>query len=299
MNWNSIKFDWNHARAFLVVAEEGSLTAGAKALNTTQPTLSRQISALEQELSVTLFERVGRGLELTESGQRLKEAVQTMGEAANNFSILASGQSNDLGGKVIISASEVDAIYRLPDIISKIQNSAPELIIEIQVSNDVADLKHRQADIAIRSFRPEQPDLIAKKIGTYPIGLYASKKTVSDLPGGKQQPRLQQCKFIGFEALGRQIQFLNDKGWPVTQENFPVITSNQILQIALARLSSGIIFLPCDIGSAMTDLEKIKTKEGHVMLLDMWLVSHRELRTNPAVKFVFDQLADALPNTLQ
>ena len=71
MNWQSVTFDWNRARAFLVTAEEGSLSAAARALGLTQPTLGRQVSALEAELGVTLFERVGRSLELTQSGQEL------------------------------------------------------------------------------------------------------------------------------------------------------------------------------------------------------------------------------------
>ena len=63
MDWTSVNFDWNRARAFLVTAEEGSLSAAARALNMAQPTLGRQVSAIEEELGVTLFERVGRGLE--------------------------------------------------------------------------------------------------------------------------------------------------------------------------------------------------------------------------------------------
>jgi DNA-binding transcriptional LysR family regulator len=68
MDWRSVNFDWNRARAFLVTAEEGSLSAAARALGLAQPTLGRQVAALEEELGVTLFERVGRGLVLTQSG---------------------------------------------------------------------------------------------------------------------------------------------------------------------------------------------------------------------------------------
>jgi molybdenum-dependent DNA-binding transcriptional regulator ModE len=70
MDWRSVKFDWNRARAFLVTAEEGSLSAAARALGMAQPTLGRQVDALEEELGVVLFERVGRGLTLTPSGLR-------------------------------------------------------------------------------------------------------------------------------------------------------------------------------------------------------------------------------------
>ena len=82
MDWRSVRFDWNRARAFLVTAEEGSLSAAARALGMAQPTLGRQVEALQDELGVVLFERTGRGLELTPSGLELLEHVRTMGEAA-------------------------------------------------------------------------------------------------------------------------------------------------------------------------------------------------------------------------
>src|SRR3954469_2836595 len=96
MDWRSVKFDWNRARAFLVTAEEGSLSAAARALGMAQPTLGRQVSALEEELGVVLFERIGRGLTLTAGGLDLLDHVRTMGEAANRVSLTASGQSQTI-----------------------------------------------------------------------------------------------------------------------------------------------------------------------------------------------------------
>lgn len=93
MNWNSVKFDWNHARAFLVTAEEGTLSGAALALGLTQPTLSRQVAALEAELRVMLFERVGQRLVLTNSGLELLEYAKSMGDAASHFALAATGQT--------------------------------------------------------------------------------------------------------------------------------------------------------------------------------------------------------------
>src|SRR5437763_10897667 len=93
LDWRAVKFEWNRARALLVTAEEGSLSAAARALGMTQPTLGRQVTALEEELDVVLFERVGRGLTLTAGGLDLLDHVRTMGEAANHVALAASGQS--------------------------------------------------------------------------------------------------------------------------------------------------------------------------------------------------------------
>jgi DNA-binding transcriptional LysR family regulator len=165
MDWRSVNFDWNRARAFLVTAEEGSLSAAARALNLTQPTLGRQVAALEQELGVALFEHSGRGLELTPSGIDLVEHVRAMGDAASRLSLSASGQSKSLEGNICMTATEVTAAFALPPIIAKLRRIEPGIEIELIASNSTSDLKRREADIAIRSFRPTQRDLIAKKVG--------------------------------------------------------------------------------------------------------------------------------------
>ncbi|WP_233245081.1 LysR family transcriptional regulator, partial [Caulobacter sp. HMWF009] len=96
MDWRAVRFDWNRARAFLVTAEEGSLSAAARALGMAQPTLGRQVEALQEELGVVLFERAGRGLTLTPSGLELLDHVRAMGEAAGRVSLTAAGQSQSV-----------------------------------------------------------------------------------------------------------------------------------------------------------------------------------------------------------
>ena len=112
MNWPSVSFDWNQAKAFLATAEQGSLSAAARALALTQPTVGRQVAALEEELGVLLFDRIGRSLSLTPSGLELLEHVQAMGDAAGLVSLAASGRSESIAGQVCIAASE--ALARIP-----------------------------------------------------------------------------------------------------------------------------------------------------------------------------------------
>ncbi|MEL6416189.1 MAG: LysR family transcriptional regulator, partial [Pseudomonadota bacterium] len=184
MNWQAISFDWNQVRAFLATAEEGSLSAAARALGQTQPTLSRQVAALEEELGVTLFERAGRAMALTSAGADLLDHVRVMADAANRISLSASGQSQTIAGKVVITATGNMATRQLPPIIKKIHAVAPELEIDILPSNEVQDLTRREADISIRHARPEQPDLIAKLLMETKAHLYASRG-LSDLLLGR------------------------------------------------------------------------------------------------------------------
>jgi len=169
-----VKFDWNKARAFLVTAEEGSLSAAARALGMAQTTLGRQVDGLERELGIVLFERVGRGLTLTPSGIELLEHVREMGAAAGKVSLSALGQSQAIEGRICISASETYATVLLPAIIAKLRLQEPGIEVEIVVANHASDLRRREADIAIRNFRPTEPDLIAKKIGDAHAVLYAT-----------------------------------------------------------------------------------------------------------------------------
>lgn len=117
--------DWNRARAFLATAEAGSLSAAARQLGLTQPTLSRQVAALEADLGATLFERLGKRLILTETGRSLLVHVRAMGAAAEAMSLAASGRSETIAGQVTISATDSYAAYILPAIAARIRREAP------------------------------------------------------------------------------------------------------------------------------------------------------------------------------
>jgi DNA-binding transcriptional LysR family regulator len=294
MNWYSLNFDWNHIRAFLATAELGTLSAAASALNSTQPTLSRQVSALEAELKITLFERVGQRLVLTSSGLALLTHAREMGNNALAFSLTASGRSQQLEGTVVISAGELTAVYILPKIITNIRKAEPGIKIEVVVTNAPSDLKRREADIAIRSFHPKQNDLIAKKVGDEVIWLYGSKEYLNTLPEDSFHDMLKDIQIIGFDQTSAETDILNQKGWNLSQQNTPIITPFQLLQLELCKEGQGLIFYPEQMGDVEPKLVRALEHMGPVMTLPVWLVSHQELRTSARVRFVFDFLSVAL-----
>lgn len=294
MTWHSVHFDWNHLRAFLVTAEEGTLSAAAKALNSTQPTLSRQVCALEAELKVSLFERVGQRLVLTKSGLELLEHARIMGNAALDFALTATGQSQQIEGTVIVSAGELTATYILPKIIAKLRRLEPGIEIEVVVTNEPSDLKRREADIAIRSFHPKQPDLIAKKIGEEVIWLYASPEYLNQLAEISDYSQLENVHIIGFDRTSSVADILNQQGWNLSQQNFPVITPFQLLQLELCKEGLGLIFFPEQMGDPEPKLERAFEHMGPIMTLPVWLVCHQELRTSLRVRRVFDFIASEM-----
>ena len=285
-------FDWNHARVFLSVAQLGSLTAAAEAHNLSQSTLSRQMAALEAQLGLTLFERLGRGIQLTEAGHKLLRYIEVMNEAASQISLTAAGHADSLQGNVTVSVSEVDAAFRLPSVIQNIRALAPELELTIDASNAIANLKTREADIAVRNERPEQADLIARKLATETIDLFGAPDYVAQL----ERTQFSGVQIIGFEQLDQLIAVMNLRGWSVSQDNFSVTTNFQWLHLEMAKSGQALILLPTDLGEK-AGLTQVRRGDGPLFELPVWLVSHRELRTNPRVRFVFDQLAAGLSYT--
>lgn len=293
MDWRSIKFDWNRARAFLVTAEEGSLSAAARALGMTQPTLGRQVTALEQELDVVLFERIGQRLALTPSGLELLEHVQAMGEAATHVSLTASGQSQNIEGSICITASEIHAAYLLPPIIDKLRRTEPGIDIELIASNSASDLGRREADIAVRSFRPTQPELIAKKIKEVPARLYAATHYLKKIGFPKTAEDLNQADFIGFDKTDMLVKGYNELGLNLTLKNFPILTESHLVHWELVKQGLGIGIVPEDIGDAEPLVQQALPTLAPIVF-PIWLTAHRELKTSRRVRLVFDLLADEL-----
>ncbi len=286
-------FDWNQARAFWVTAEEGSLTRAARKLGLTQPTLSRQVAALEERLSLTLFERVGKSLVLTESGLELLGHVRAMGAAAEDMSLSATGRMQDVGGRVSVSASDGFSAYFMPRIAEQIRNEAPQVTLEIVSSNALSDLRRREADIALRHVRPEQRDLFAKLACETKAHLYASRGWVeiNGFPGSPDD--LANADFIGLDPAGRFLRFLFDKGLPVTAENFRLVSENSVVSWELARRGLGITGQVRELADGYSDMVPI-LPETVWFDVPVWLVTHRELRTSRRIRVVFDILAREL-----
>ncbi len=293
MNWDTISFDWNQVRAFLATAEEGSLSAAARALKQTQPTLSRQVSALEDRLGVVLFERNRRATELTEAGLELLEHVRVMADAATRVSLSATGRSQAIDGHVSITATDMTAAYILPDILVGLREVAPNISAEILPSNNVQDLLRRDADIAIRHARPEQEDLIARKVGESAAHLYASEAYLEarGMPG--DVGALASHDFLGLAPIERHLPNIRAGGLALEVAQFPYTTSNGVTLIELVRKGLGIGILPDNIACRFPGLKPVLTNAFSVPI-PIWLVTHRELHTSRRIRLVFDLLADRL-----
>lgn len=293
MEWKRSAFDWNQARAFLVTAEEGSLSAAARALGLTQPTLSRQVASLEEALGVTLFERTSRALLLTQSGVELLAHFRTMGDAANSISLAATGQSEAVTGHVLISATDLMARYLLPPVLKKLRRTAPDLQIEIIASNELSDLRRREADIAVRHGRPNDAALFAKRLQDKKAHLFASKEYLDEVGRPETLADLEKLTFVGFDQPELRLGLMASRGVNLTTANFNFSTSSATLALELVRHGFGIGLLPTEISEHCPELEN-PYSEFEPISIETWLVAHRELKTNLRIRVVFDLLAEGI-----
>ena len=292
MDWRTVSFDWNRARAFLVTAEEGSFSAAGRALGMAQPTVGRQVAALEEELGVTLFERVGSALELTGAGLGLMEHVRAMGEAATRLSLVATGQSTTIEGSVCITASELIAAHVLPPIVGRIRREHPGIEIEIVASNAARDLRRREADIAIRNFQPRQPELFARKIADASAGLYATPDYLEGIGNPTSPDELGGADFFAFDRSDLMITGLRNVGLDLERSQFPIVTDNHLVQWEMCKAGLGICIVMEQVGDAEPLVRRLLP--GIALPVPVWLTSHRELRTSRRIRVVFDLLAEEL-----
>ncbi|MEM8539359.1 MAG: LysR family transcriptional regulator [Pseudomonadota bacterium] len=289
MNWDAVSFDWNHIRAFLATVEEGSLSGAARVLKQTQPTLSRQISMLEESLDLTLFERGTRAMQLTDAGSELLSHVRWMADAASQISRVAAGQSQDIEGTVRITSSDAMAAYALPACLISLRKLYPGIHIELVPSNEMSDLTRRDADIAIRHARPEQPDLVAKRLKDIEVTLFASEAYLADLA----EADLSKAHFIGYGHRERLVPAINGMGIEVTKDNFVFTTNNGIVMYELIREGAGIGLLPISVAEGKFGLKRV-LPDGPSFKMDTWLVTHREIQTSRRIRLTFDHLAREL-----
>ena len=296
MNWSAIAFDWNQIRAFLAAAEEGSLSAAARALRLTQPTIGRQISALEAELGVVLFERAGRSIILTQTGLELLEHVRAMADAATRVSLTASGHSQAIDGQVRITASDVMCAHILPLALQRLSEIAPLLEVDLVADNQIRDLLRREADIAIRHVRPDQPDLIARLVQEPSAHLYASSNYLDRRGRPKTLEDLADHDFVGFGDKQRMLEHLHRHDIALTLKNFRFGSQSGVVAWELVKHDLGIAVMSDEVAALTQGIERV-LPDMKPIVFPVWLTTHRELHTSRRIRLVFDFLGQFLTAT--
>jgi DNA-binding transcriptional LysR family regulator len=281
---------WELYRTFLSVLREGSLSAAARSLGLTQPTIGRHVDALEQAFGFTLFTRSQHGLAPTEAALELRPYAETLEATARAALRAASGRGDEMRGTVCITASEVVGVEVLPPILARLRQNNPALVMELVVSNRTDDLLRRDADIAVRMHRPVQEALLARRLGSIELGLFAHTLYLDRCGTPASLDDLQTHALIGFDQETAFIRGLRTSGVPLQRGGFALRTDSDLAHFAAIRSGFGIGV--CQVALARRDGQLVRVLPGRVSIgLEVWLGMHEGLRANRRCRVAFDALA--------
>ncbi|MBL4768582.1 MAG: LysR family transcriptional regulator [Rhodobacteraceae bacterium] len=289
--------DWSLIQSFLAVAETGSLSAAARALGRSQPTLGRQIQTLEQTLGAQLFDRHARGLKLSETGVDLLPLARQMHQTMNEIALTAAGQSQQLEGSVRLTASILTSHYILPTILASIREAEPAIQLDLIPSDTTENLLFREADIAIRMYRPTQLDIVTRHITDIEMGVFAAHSYLERKGRPQTAKDILNHDMVGYESNDLIVRTMRGMGWPITRESFAIRCDNQATYWELVRMGCGIGFSQAGIGRADPLVEELEFGI-EIPGLPVWLAAHHAMRQTPRIRRVWDMLADGLSQHL-
>ena len=285
--------DWALWRSFSAVVTDGSLSAAARRIGYSQPTLGRHIEALEQQLGVTLFDRTLQGLKPTETALRLYQAVQAAEAKLAEAVLMAEGSTGAIEGTVRITASTVVSHYILPALLRPIREEFPAIAIEIVPSDSIENLLLREADIAIRMVRPTQLELIAKKLGELPIvaAAHASYLGTHGTPASPDD--LTRHTLVGMDHSDLILIAAKQLGFGLKRSDFALRTDSQTGSWELLKAGLGIGFAQLGL---VNDTPGMRALLPMIRIppLEVWLTTHRELFLSPRIRAIYDRLATGL-----
>ncbi len=283
--------DWTLTRSFLAVAETGSLTQAARRLKLSQPTLSRHIAEIEAALG-PLFHRQPRGLVPNDAALSLIPHARAMDEAAARLTLAAAGREEALSGSVRLTASRIVSAHILPAILADLRRAEPGIQIDLVPSDTTENLLTREADIALRMYRPDQPDVITAHIADLPFGIYAARSYIARRGQPRTAADLTDHDMIGFDRSALMLRFMAGMGLRRQREDFPLRCDDQLVYLALVRAGLGIGGVQTIIARDDPDLVRL-LPELLMPPLPVWITAHQTLRHTPRIRRVFDHLSAA------
>lgn len=279
-------FDWENLRCFLAIAQAGSLSAAARVLKVDHATVSRRLGALEAELKVRLVDRLPRSCQLTALGQRIFSIAQEMDAAAFAVGRVARAEQSPMVGKVTLSVPPVLANNFFAKQLAAFKQRHPGIQLSLASQAQSVSLGRREADIAVRLFRPTEPGNVVRKLGTMPFALYASRNYLY-----LHEPA--NWEFIGFDA---QFADMPNQKWllaAIGKRSIVCEVSDITTQHVAVRSGVGVANLPTFIGDGDPELQRLEL-DGEAFFREIWLVVHVDLRHAPLLRAVIEFVAEVV-----
>lgn len=286
--------DWNLVRTFVSVVETGSLSGAARALELAHPTVARHVQQLETQLGVALFERSSSGLALNDAGRRLADVAVRMRHEARTLESVGESVRSETTGRVRITIAELLADM-VPELLGPLQDleGADSRYIELIVSHERLNLLEQEADVAIRHMRPEQTELVCRKLGAVPMGAWASEAYLERF-GYPTMETLSDHRFIdGLSTRGFTLA-LERLGHKVPDSRVSFRTDSLQSQRRAAELGWGLVGIPDYLAARTPGLIKVLGDAPEAVALDIWLVARPAMRQQRLLRLVYDTLTEGL-----
>lgn len=284
--------DWTLTRSFLAVAETGSLSRAARDLGLSQPTLGRHIAEMEAALGLTLFTRLPKGLAPTEAALDLLPHARAMRDAAAHLALAAAGRDRALTGTVRVTASRIVAHHILPPMLASLRVRHPGIEIELVPSDTTENLHFREADIALRMYRPTQENVVTRHLTDLPTGLYAAHSQIARQGLPQTPDDLLSMDFVGFDRSDLILRTMAQLGIKRRREDFKIRCDDQLVYWQMVRAGLGVGGMQRLIGDADATVARIAPFVS-MPPLPVWLTAPEALRQTPRIRAVLDHLASA------
>jgi DNA-binding transcriptional LysR family regulator len=285
--------DWNLLRSFIAVSETGSLSAAARQLGASQPTIGRHIAALEAQCGVVLFRREANSHHLTDTGAALLAEALPMRSAAEALQRRLTGTDPSIAGPVRITASVIIGTLVLPRLLAPLIAAHPLIEIEIVATDAVDNLLRRDADIAIRMLRPTQLDLVACHVGDIPIVAAGAQSYFASHGKPQKLTELLTHRVLGLDRGDDILRGFAALGHPVDRSFFKLRCDSHLVLWQAIKAGLGIGFVQLPLVQAEPGVEAVLSDLA-LPPLPIWLTIHQDLRNTPRFRLVTDFLADAL-----
>jgi DNA-binding transcriptional LysR family regulator len=285
--------DWVWLRSFVAVVDTGSLTAAARRLNTTQPTVGRHIRAMERQLGETLFDRQPGGLVPSPRGTEIYERAAAVEQAVTGLSASIAQINPQLSGLVRLTTSVVFATELLPGLLAELLREHPLLQIEIIASDDVRNLLRREADVAVRFVRPDQADVIATKVGELAFGLFAHRDYLARIGAPRSLKALEGHTFIGYEDPKTTVDFMTRFAARFETGQVRVRSDSFLVHLEALRSACGIGACQTWLAARHPELVRLFPKV-EVARVPIWVAAHDDLHRSRSLRVVFDHLVRQL-----
>ena len=284
--------DWADIRLFLAIFDRGSLVGAAEHLGLTQPTVGRRLSAMENRYGTPLFARAGRRMQLTDAGKAILDSARRMELEMLAIERNLEAQSTALRGEVTISATEGTGTEWLTPVLLDFHREYPEIVLNVQIDSRAADLLHREADIALRLGQPEQAQLIARKLVTVGFGLYASPAYLDNAPPLHELDDLSAHHRVGLRTPGnRELLFESLPFSETLPGDYTYVSNSATAQMAAVKAGFGIGLLSHRWATMAGQLVRV-LPQYNASPIDLWLVTHEELRYSARIRTTFDFIAE-------